>query len=165
MVLIATLHWVFLVEKSAHTETMAVSLHLFYFQTVPTLLFLPYAPQADGYLAVGTEGELFSDHLEAIEMQAETQEVAATSIPDPLSLDGPEGRDIDLPQPLPYSAADSSRACTQNQLVVFRGLLAIFLPEIAILLLNAGPPLGRKEQNSEFRATSHVEDLVQPERI
>ena len=149
----------------AHIEAMAGSVDAFYSQIAPTLLSLHDVRLADGHLDVETEVELFSDHLEAIEMQAETQEVAATSIPDPLSLDGPEGRDIDLPQPLPYSAADSSRACTQNQLVVFRGLLAIFLPEIAILLLNAGPPLGRKEQNSEFRATSHVEDLVQPERI
>jgi hypothetical protein len=43
-------------------------------------------------------------------MQDETQEDAATSSPDPLTLDGPEDRDIDVSQPLPDSVADSSEA-------------------------------------------------------
>ena len=144
---------------------MAASMDWSYFQTAPTPLSLPDVLHAGGHLAAGMEGELFSDHLEAIEMQAETQEVAATSIPDPLTLDGPEDRDIDLPQPLPCSAADNSGACKQNRPVVSRGLLAIFLPGLAMVSLVLGSLLERKEQNSEFRATSDLEDLVQPERI
>jgi hypothetical protein len=37
-------------------------------------------------------------------MQDETQEAAATSGPDPLTLDGPEDRDIDVSPRLPNSA-------------------------------------------------------------
>jgi hypothetical protein len=37
-------------------------------------------------------------------MQDETQEAAATSSPDPLTLDGPEDRDIDVHHSLPNSA-------------------------------------------------------------
>ena len=37
-------------------------------------------------------------------MQDETQEAAATSSPDPLTLDGPEDRDIDVSPRLPNSA-------------------------------------------------------------
>ena len=138
----------------AHIEAMAGSVDAFYSQIAPTLLSLHDVRLADGHLDVETEVELFSDHLKAIEMQAETQEVAATSIPDPLTLDGPEDRDIDLPQLLAYSAAGNSRACTQIQPVASRGLLATFLPEIGLVLLNSVALLGRKGQKLEFRATS-----------
>ena len=37
-------------------------------------------------------------------MQDETQEASATSSPDPLSLDGPQDLDIDVPRLLPNSA-------------------------------------------------------------
>ena len=43
-------------------------------------------------------------------MQDETQEAAATSSPDPLTLEVPEGRDIDLLHAPPSSVADSSEA-------------------------------------------------------
>lgn len=155
----------FPVEIVAHIEAMAVSMDTLYFQTAPTLPSPSAVLHADCHLAVGTEGELSSDHLEAIEMQAETQEVAATSIPDPLTLDGPEDRDIDLPQLLPCSAADNSGACRQNQPAVSRGLLAIFLPEIAMVPLVSKAPLEQKEQNSGFRAASDLKDLVQPVRM
>jgi hypothetical protein len=54
--------------------------------------------------------ELTSDHLKVDEMQDETQEAAATSSPDPLTLDVPEGRDIDVLQFPPSPVADSSEA-------------------------------------------------------
>jgi hypothetical protein len=54
--------------------------------------------------------ELSFDHLEVSEMQDETQEAAATSSPDPLTLEDPEDRDIDVCQSLPNSVADSSEA-------------------------------------------------------
>jgi hypothetical protein len=73
--------------------------------------------------AVFPVAHLLEDHLEVevmeglsflqpevSEMQDETQEDAATSSPDPLTLDGPEDRDIDVSQSLPHSVADSSGA-------------------------------------------------------
>lgn len=56
----------------------------------------------------------FLDHLEVNEIQDETQEASATSSPDPLTLDGPEDRDIDLCHFLPNSAG-SYEAYGQNQ--------------------------------------------------
>jgi hypothetical protein len=54
--------------------------------------------------------ELTFDQLKVDEMQDETQEAAATSSPDPLTLDVPEGRDIDVFQFPPSPVADSSEA-------------------------------------------------------
>jgi hypothetical protein len=62
-------------------------------------------------------------------MQDETQEAAATSSPDPLTLVGPEDRDIDVSYFLPNSAG-SYGAYIQNQQDVFRGFLGIEFPEI-----------------------------------
>ena len=55
-------------------------------------------------------------------MQDETQEASATSSPDPLSLNVPEDRDIDLFRSLPNSAG-SSEAWRQNKRDFSRGLL------------------------------------------
>jgi hypothetical protein len=93
--------------------------------------------------------ELSFDHLEVSEMQDETQEAAATSSPDPLTLDGPEDRDIDVFQPLPNSAADSSEAWLQTQQGVFQGILATGFRKGVMLT----PLVGRKDRDSESRAT------------
>lgn len=103
---------VFLVVMLVHAEAKAVSMNILGFQTA----LVSVLGHAVIQRAVGMEVELSFDHLE---IQAETQGAAATSSPDPLTLDGPEDRDIDLSPPLPYSASDSSEVCEQNQLVVF----------------------------------------------
>jgi hypothetical protein len=54
-------------------------------------------------------------------MQDETQEASATSSPDPLTLDGPEDRDIDVSHSLPNSAG-SCEAYIRNQQDAFRAL-------------------------------------------
>ena len=70
----------------------------------------PVARPAEAHPELEQVGELSSGCLEAIEMQDETQEAAATSSPDPLTLEVPEGRDIDVFQSPPSSVADSSEA-------------------------------------------------------
>lgn len=70
----------------------------------------PGARPADTHPELEQVGELSSGRLKASEMQDETQEAAATSSPDPLTLEVPEGRDIDVLQAPPGSVADSSEA-------------------------------------------------------
>ena len=81
------------------------------FQIAQTAVFQAAGHLAEDHLGAGKVAELFLGHLEAIEIQAETQEAAATSIPVPQTLD-PEGQDIDLPRPRrPCSAVGNSGAC------------------------------------------------------
>jgi hypothetical protein len=70
----------------------------------------PGARPAEVHPELEQAGELSFGRLEASEMQDETQEAAATSSPDPLTLEVPEGRDIDVFQSPPSSVADSSEA-------------------------------------------------------
>jgi hypothetical protein len=86
---------------------------------LPAVAFQVRVLLAGGHLAAEPVVELFSGGPEVSEMQDETQEASATSSPDPLTLDGPEDRDIDLSHSLPKSAG-SCEACIQNQPDVFR---------------------------------------------
>ena len=96
---------------------------------VPRAVFLAVASPVENHLEPEQMVMLFSDHRKVSEMQDETQEAAATSSPDPLTLVGPEDRDIDVSHFLPNSAG-SYGACIQNQQDVFRGLLGIEFPDI-----------------------------------
>lgn len=69
---------------------------------------------AERHLETAQVVESVFDHLEVSEMQDETQEAAATSSPDPLTLVGPKDRDIDVHHSLP-SSVDSCEASAQNQ--------------------------------------------------
>jgi hypothetical protein len=95
----------------------------------PHTASLTVAPPVGDHLEPEQMVVLFSDHREVSEMQDETQEAAATSSPDPLTLAGPEDRDIDLYHFLPNSAG-SFEAYVQNQQDVSRVLLVIVFPEI-----------------------------------
>lgn len=72
-------------------------------------VFLAVAPPVEDHLEPGQMAVLFSDHREVSEMQDETQEAAATSSPDPLTLLGLEDRDIDV-FPRPPNSAGSCEA-------------------------------------------------------
>lgn len=74
--------------------------------SVPAAI-LPVAHPVEGHLEAEAKEVLSFGYLEVSEMQDETQEDAATSSPDPLTLAGPADRDIDDSQPLLDSAADS----------------------------------------------------------
>jgi hypothetical protein len=77
---------------------------------VPAAAILPGVRPAQAHLEPGQVERLSFERLKVSEMQDETQEDAATSSPDPLTLVVPEGRDIDVSQSPPSSAADSSGA-------------------------------------------------------
>lgn len=77
---------------------------------VPAAALLPDARPAQAHLEPGPAEKLTFERLKVSEMQDETQEDAATSSPDPLTLVVPAGRDIDVSQSPPSSAADSSEA-------------------------------------------------------
>lgn len=95
----------------------------------PHTVFLAVAPPAGDHLEPEQMAVLFSDHRKVSEMQDETQEAAATSSPDPLTLSGPEDRDIDVYH-FPPNSVGSYEAYVQNQLDVFRVLLVIVFPGI-----------------------------------
>jgi hypothetical protein len=79
-------------------------------QLVLAAALLPRVRPAEAHPERGQVETLSFGHLEASEMQDETQVAAATSSPDPLTLEVPEGRDIDVSQSPPSSVADSSEA-------------------------------------------------------
>lgn len=79
-------------------------------RAVPAVGFPHGVRPAEAHPEAERVEELSSDHLEVSEMQDETQEAAATSSPDPLTQEDPEGRDIDVCQFPPSSVADSSEA-------------------------------------------------------
>lgn len=146
-------------------EVQVVSADTLEVQVVPPAAFPAVVHLAEGHLEAKLELELSFDHLEVSEMQDETQEAAATSGPDPLTLVGPEDRDIDVrSQPLPDSASDSFEAYIRNQQVAFRGRSGDGRPEIELILLVSTFLLYLKHQNLDSHATSDLEDLVQPER-
>ena len=81
------------------------------YRFVPAAALLLGVRPAQAHLESGQVEGLSVERLEVSEMQDETQEDAATSSPDPLTLEVPEGRDIDVSRSPPSSeAADSSEA-------------------------------------------------------
>jgi hypothetical protein len=68
----------------------------------------PGVQRAEAHPELEQAEELPFEHVKVSEMQDETQEAAATSSPDPLTLEVPEGRDIDVFQSPPSSVSDSS---------------------------------------------------------
>ncbi len=67
-------------------------------------------------------------------MQDETQGASATSSPDPLTLDGPEDRDIDVSH-FPPNSAGSCEAYIQSQRAVSRALQESERPETVLVSL------------------------------
>jgi hypothetical protein len=96
-------------------------------------------------------------------MQDDSQEASATSSPDPLTLDGPQDRDIDVFQFLPNSAG-SCEAYRQNQQDVFLAPRRFGFPEIALVLAISAVLL-QKQRKSDSRAKGDSRGLVQPERL
>jgi hypothetical protein len=96
-------------------------------------------------------------------MQGETQEAAATSSPDPLTLSGPQDRDIDVHRCLPKSSG-SCEAWKQNQYDVFQALLGCGRAGIALGLVMAAS-LQQKERKNDYRTLGEQEVPAQPDRI
>jgi hypothetical protein len=153
---------VFLLGMPDHAEEMVGSADILEAQAAPAAAYLPACHLVGDHLEAEAKEELSFGHLQVSEIQDETQEDAATSSPDPLTLDGPEDRDIDVSQPLPDSAAGSSGAYIRNQLGASRGFLATVFPEAVLVLTFSILPF---QQNWGFRATSDLGVLVQPERM
>lgn len=77
---------------------------------VPAAALPPVVHPAGSHLEPQQVEELYFERSQASEMQDETQEASATSSPDPLTLEVPEGRDIDVSQPPQSLVAYSSEA-------------------------------------------------------
>jgi len=152
------------VEVSVHMEETAVSAGKLDLRSVAPPVSLAVV-HLEGHLEPVEEGGLFLVHAEVSEMQDETQEAAATSSPDPLTLSGPEDQNIDVSQqPLPHSAVDSSGVYLQNQQDAFQESQATVSPKTCLNLMMSTRPWEQKKQNSGFRSTGE-EKRVQPDRM
>jgi hypothetical protein len=97
-------------------------------------------------------------------MQDETQVASATSSPDPLSLMGPEDRDIDVFHFLPRSVC-SCAAYRQSQPDVFRVPPVPGLRGILLMLASAvGGLRQEKQETDDSGATGDSAVFEEPER-
>ncbi len=92
-----------------HVEGMSVLGERIHDFRAPAAVSLLAVPRVESHLEAAQAVERIFDLRAATEMQDETQMASATSSPDPLTLDGPQDRDIDVYHYLP-SSADSCEA-------------------------------------------------------
>jgi hypothetical protein len=93
------------------------------------------------------------DHLLASEMQDETQRASAASSPDPLAVEGPDSRDMDVFDLLQDSVVGSGFGRTDNQNFVQISLELVIQFDFVFADVPAS-------QNRARHATTKVVDLL-----